>query len=208
MSEGIVLSSLHLLAWIHQYGYIGLAGLLVLGIVGLPLPDETLLTAVGYLIYRGDLQYVPSLVAGVVGGSIGITISYVVGYRVGRPLILWAGRYLHLTEKRFARVERYFERYGALTLLLGFFVPGVRHVTAIVAGVGAMPYSRFALAAYTGVCIWVTLFITLGRFAGPQILALRALFPASDLWLALIMGAALCLVFLTWLWAWLAHRSS
>ncbi|MHB1629003.1 MAG: DedA family protein [Bacilli bacterium] len=154
---------------IHHYGYIGLTGILVLGIVGLPLPDETILTAVGYFVYRGDLAYFPALLAGVAGGAIGITLSYLVGALLGRPLVLRFGRCLHITDKSLLRVERYLERYGSLTLFGGFFIPGVRHVTAIVAGLGGMTWARFALAAYAGVCVWVTAFITLGRFAGPQI---------------------------------------
>lgn len=186
------MTSAHLLVWIHQYGYAGLAAILVLGIVGLPLPDETILTAVGYLIYRGHLAYVPSLVAGVLGGCVGITLSYVVGARVGRPLLLRLGRYVRLTEQRMERVEHFFAKYGSLSLIIGFFVPGVRHLTAIVAGVGGMTYRRFAIAAYTGVCLWVTAFITLGRFAGPQLEALRESYPVSDLWLAAGLAGLLC----------------
>lgn len=197
------MTSTHLLLWIHQYGYAGLAAILVLGIVGLPLPDETILTAVGYLIYRGHLDYLPSVMAGIIGGCIGITLSYAVGAWVGRPLILRLGRHLHLTERRMQRVERYFARYGGVSLIVGFFVPGVRHVTAIVAGLGGMGYARFALAAYTGVCLWVTAFITLGRFAGPQIAALRDAFPVGDLWLAAFMAGALCVAGLG---LWIRHR--
>jgi membrane protein DedA with SNARE-associated domain len=45
----------HVLAWIAQYGYLAIFSLLVLGIVGLPVPDETLLTFTGYLVFRGHL---------------------------------------------------------------------------------------------------------------------------------------------------------
>lgn len=193
------MTSAHLLVWIHQYGYVGLAGILILGIVGLPLPDETILTAVGYLIYRGHLAYLPSLLSGIIGGGIGITLSYAAGAWIGRPLLLRLGRHVGLTEPRMATVERYFDKYGSVSLIAGFFVPGVRHVTAIVAGLGGMPYPRFALAAYTGVCIWVTAFITLGRFAGPHVAALREAFPVGDLWLSAGMAGTFCLVG-CWLW--------
>ncbi len=154
---------------IQHYGYISLTGILVLGIVGLPLPDETILTAVGYFVYRGDLSYFPALLAGITGGAIGITLSYLVGVFVGRPLVLRFGRFFHITDRTLGRVETYLARYGTFTLFGGFFIPGIRHLTAIVAGLGGMSFPRFALAAYTGVCVWVTVFITLGRFAGPQI---------------------------------------
>jgi membrane protein DedA with SNARE-associated domain len=41
----------HILAWITEYGYAAIVGLLMLGIVGLPVPDETLLTFTGYLVF-------------------------------------------------------------------------------------------------------------------------------------------------------------
>lgn len=118
---------MQLIPFIHQYGYFGLMGILVLGIVGLPLPDETILTAVGFLVYRGHLSYFPSLLAGVAGGAIGISLSYAMGAVIGRPLILKYGAILHLSEQKLAKVEGYFERYGGITLIGGFFIPGVRH---------------------------------------------------------------------------------
>lgn len=48
-------------AWITHYGYVAIFVLLMLGIVGLPVPDEALLTFVGYLSFKGDLQVVTSL---------------------------------------------------------------------------------------------------------------------------------------------------
>lgn len=158
-----------LVGFIHHYGYIGLTAILILGIVGLPLPDETILTAVGYFVYKGSLLYFPSLFFGILGGLLGITLSYALGVFIGRPLVVRYGRYIHITEKLLIRVEQYFEKYGAVTLFGGFFIPGVRHVTAIVAGLSGIPYGKFAFPSYLGVCVWVTVFITLGRFAGPQI---------------------------------------
>ncbi len=180
---------------VHNYGYFGLAGILILGIVGLPLPDETILTAVGYLVYRGHLSYFPALFAGISGASVGITISFLIGVLVGRPLILVYGRYLHITEKKLQTIEKYFDRYGGITLIVGFFIPGVRHLTAIVAGLGGMKLSRFMIAAYTGVCLWVTTFITLGRFVGQHITTIRMHAP-YDIWY--LIGISTLGVVITW----------
>lgn len=158
-----------MLLWVQHHGYAGLIVLLVLGIVGLPLPDETLLTAVGYLVYRGYLGYAPALIAGSVGAAGGITLSYIIGLCIGRPAVLRYGRAVGLTERRLQRTEEFVQRYGGAALVVGFFLPGVRHMSAIVAGMCRMPPLRFAAAAYTGACLWVSTFITLGRFAGPHL---------------------------------------
>ncbi|MBV8729091.1 MAG: DedA family protein, partial [Acidobacteriia bacterium] len=69
----------HVLTWITQYGYLAIFLLLALGIVGLPVPDETLLTFTGYLIYKGHLSP-PLAFASALGGSAsGITASYALG---------------------------------------------------------------------------------------------------------------------------------
>lgn len=188
----------HLLLWVQHHGYAGLIVLLVLGIVGLPLPDETLLTAVGYLVYRGYLHYVPALLAGSFGASAGITLSYVIGLGVGRPVVLRYGRAAGLTDTRLRRVEEFVERYGGAALVAGFFLPGVRHVSAIVAGLCRMPPLRFAGAAYTGACLWVTTFITLGRFAGPRLAAASARPLHGYLWFVVVCVAVSALVWIQW----------
>ena len=71
--------------WITQYGYAGIFLLLMLGIVGLPVPDETLLTFVGYLSFQGKLALLPSVTAAFLGSSTGISVSYGVGRVAGSP---------------------------------------------------------------------------------------------------------------------------
>jgi len=82
---------------IAHYGYAAIFALLVLGIVGLPVPDETLLTFTGYLVFRGQLKPVPAFLAAMLGSGCGITISYLLGRVFGAPLIHRYGRYIHLT---------------------------------------------------------------------------------------------------------------
>ncbi len=63
----------HLLAIISRYGYAAIIVLLMLGIVGLPIPDEALLTLTGYLIFRGTLHTIPAYLAALLGSGCGIT---------------------------------------------------------------------------------------------------------------------------------------
>src|ERR1039458_7540610 len=86
----------HVLAWITQYGYLAIFSLLMLGIVGLPVPDETLLTFVGYLVYRGHLSLAPAYCTALAGSLCGITLSYTLGRIFGLPLIHRYGRYVRI----------------------------------------------------------------------------------------------------------------
>jgi membrane protein DedA with SNARE-associated domain len=153
---------------ISQYGHLAVFCLLVLGIVGLPIPDETLLTFSGYLVYRGQFHFLPTILTGYAGSICGITISYTIGRTGGLYLIHKYGSYIHLTKERLERVHNWFERMGRWALFVGYFMPGVRHFTAIVAGSSELEPHVFALFAYSGGLLWVITFVSLGYFLGEQ----------------------------------------
>ena len=71
------------LQWVATYGYFAIFGLLVFGIVGIPVPDEFLLTGCGFLIYRGDLHAIPAFASALGGSMCGITCSYIIGRTLG-----------------------------------------------------------------------------------------------------------------------------
>jgi membrane protein DedA with SNARE-associated domain len=155
-------------AWISQYGYAGLFVLLMLGIAGLPVPDETLLTFCGYLIWKGRLQPAYTFLAGLAGSMSGISLSYVLGRTCGYKVIFRYGRYIHLTEERLARIHAWFERMGPWLLAVGYFIPGVRHFTALVAGTTGLRPAVFAAFAYAGAAVWVATFLLLGYMMGEK----------------------------------------
>ena len=154
------------LDWISRYGYLGIFSLLVLGIVGLPIPDETLLTFAGYLIFRGKLQPVPTYLAALSGSMCGITLSYTLGRLTGYFLLEKYGAKLHIKMEHIHRVHDWFGKIGGLTLTFGYYVPGVRHLTAYVAGASELEVRTFAPFAYAGAVLWSASFIALGYYLG------------------------------------------
>ena len=157
-----------IIAWITQYGYLAIFVLLIFGIVGLPVPDETLLTFTGYLIYRGELSMPLAFAAAAAGSASGMTISYTLGRSFGLALLHRFGKHVHLTPERLARAHAWFERIGHWALTVGYFIPGVRHLTAYAAGMTEVAPHQFALFAYTGTVLWVTAFLSLGYFLGER----------------------------------------
>ncbi len=185
------------LGWISHYGYAGLFGLLILGIVGLPVPDETLLTFCGYLIWKGRLHPLGTFLAGFGGSLCGISFSYLLGRVYGNKVIHRYGRYIGLNAKRLDLVHRGFARWGRWLLAIGYFVPGVRHFTALVAGTTDLKWRVFALSAYSGAALWVATFLTLGYMVGEQWHQTSATFHKYSLLatgLALALGAAVWLI--------------
>jgi membrane protein DedA with SNARE-associated domain len=154
--------------WVAHYGYAAIFSLLVLGIVGLPVPDETLLTFAGYLVYKRNLIMLPTFASACLGSMCGITISYILGRSVGIYVLHRYGWLFHITPKRIERVHSWFDRFGTWTLLIGYFIPGVRHFTAVVAGTSTLRPALFAIFAYSGALVWTATFIGLGFFFGEQ----------------------------------------
>lgn len=150
--------------WIAHYGNFVLLLLLALGIVGLPVPDETLIAFSGALVAQNKLSLIPTQVTVFIGAVIGITVSYLLGRFIGNVVLVNYGQRVGLTASRMQRGHTWFERIGKWTLLIGYFIPGIRHLTGIVAGSTRLSYLQFAIFAYSGAFIWSQLFFALGYY--------------------------------------------
>ena len=181
---------------IKAYGYLGVFGSQMLGMFGLPVPDETILTFTGFLVYKNYLHLAPALLAAYLGSICGITLNYLVGRFVGFPLLRKYGYYLSLTEERINQAHRWFERYGKVALFVGYFLPGVRHLTAFSAGASRLEYRQFAPYAYAGACVWVATFIALGYFLGEE---WHKILPRIQSYLWITMGVLICLAIAAYL---------
>lgn len=151
---------------VMKYGYLGIFGSLALGVIGLPIPDEVLMTYAGFAVFRGTLYMPWTFMSAFLGAITGITISYSIGRKWGLPLLVRVGPYLHITPEKIASTQKLFTRYGPFLLVIGFFLPGVRHLTAYLAGMAVMDLRRFIVFAYTGAFIWSMTFLQLGMALG------------------------------------------
>jgi membrane protein DedA with SNARE-associated domain len=157
-----------LLGWVSQHGYAGLFVLLMLGIVGIPVPDEFLLTFTGYLVSQGRLELGPAILTAFLGSSCGISLSYIIGRAGGFWLVHRFGRYVGLTAERVEKVHWWFERRGRWALMFGYFFAGIRHLTALTAGSAKLDLLSFAIFAYSGALLWASTFVLLGYFLGER----------------------------------------
>jgi len=152
--------------WVTAYGYAAIFFLLMLGVVGLPIPDETLLVFCGYLISKGKMSPAAGFFAALAGSWCGISVSYTIGRTLGVGIVHRFGKYLHLTQERMDRVHQWFDRTGHWALMIGYYIAGLRHLTAIVAGTSGLGFPSFAAYAWTGGLLWVSTFLTLGYYLG------------------------------------------
>lgn len=153
-------------SFIGQYGYIAIFLLLTIGIVGLPLPDEILLTYLGYVTSLGTLTFFNTFLSAFLGALCGISISYYLGVKLGEPFIRKIGPKLFIKDRAVQKTGTLFNKYGPFVLFICYFIPGVRHVAAYLAGITEFSKKRFALFAYSGAFIWVFTFLIIGNRLG------------------------------------------
>lgn len=181
--------------FLQQYGYIGIFLFLVVGIAGLPLPDEIMMTFLGYLTSIDKLHFWYTFFSAFLGSAAGITISFWIGLKFGYPFIKRYGSRFFITRRRLKISQLLFRKYGNWLLFVGYFIPGVRHVTAYLAGITNTSFVRFALYAYSGAIVWCLTFIGLGNILGSK---WNLLFTTLHHYGA-ILGVVVLVVLLGWL---------
>jgi membrane protein DedA with SNARE-associated domain len=154
--------------WLTEYGYAGMFATWMLGIVAVPVPEETILTFSGFLVYNGTFRLLPACATGFLGSVCGITLSYTLGRSLGIRAVRRFGRRLHVDAEKLERVRRWFGRAGKWLLPVAYFIPGVRHFAALVAGTSRLELPVFAVFAYAGALVWSQSFIAIGYFFGPE----------------------------------------
>jgi len=187
-----------IIQWVTQYGYVAIFALLMLGIVGLPIPDETMMVFAGYLVSQGHLHPVTTVAVAFMGSVCGISCSYLIGRTMGLGFIHKWGRYIHVTEERLAKVHRWFDKIGHWALFVGYYIAGVRHFTAIVAGTTRLEFRSFALYAYSGALVWVCTFLGLGYYFGEHWKEVAEAVHRNMLWISIVVLIAAFVYWLYW----------
>lgn len=137
------------------------------GLVVMPfLPGDSLLFALGAIAATegSPLSLVTLIVILIVAAILGDAVNYAVGRRLG-PKVFKIDR-PWLNRKHLIETEKFYEKHGGKTILLARFLPIVRTFAPFVAGVGQMPYSRFAFFNVSGAVLWVLVCTLAGYFFG------------------------------------------
>lgn len=193
-----------LLQWVAHYGYLAIFLLLMTGILGLPVPDEWLLTFSGFLVFKGELHPLGTLAAAFLGSACGISVSYVLGDTLGLRAVRRFGHLVHLNEGRLERVRSWYDRIGKWLLVVGYFLPGIRHLSAFVAGLSRLSWPVFALFAYSGALLWSLTFLSVGYLVGERWRFIAAELHRGALLITLAAAAAALLALGLYRW-WRKH---
>jgi membrane protein DedA with SNARE-associated domain len=166
--EGIM--DLWIKEFIGQFGYWGVFLLIALENIFPPIPSEVILTFGGYMTSQTNLT-VPGVVASSTLGSVfGAVLLYQLGAILNvtklEVVIERYGRFLRLTKKDLSRADEWFEKYGIWTVFFCRFIPLIRSLISIPAGIAKMNFWMFISFTTLGTIIWNTVLINLGARVG------------------------------------------
>jgi membrane protein DedA with SNARE-associated domain len=139
-------------------GSLGLGGIFLLMLLEsacIPIPSEATMLFAGFNVANHHYSLFAITVAGVLGNLVGSWIAYAVGYYGRLELLERHGRALHISPRQLQRADRWFERYGAITVLVARVLPLVRTFISLPAGVARMPFWRFSVLTTVGCIPWV-----------------------------------------------------
>lgn len=148
--------------FIAQVGYPGLTFLMILESMVVPVPSEAVMPFAGFLIFSGQFSWLGVFFWSTVGSIIGSLLSYYLGAYGGRPAIEKFGKYLLLNTHHLELTEHFFKNHGRKTVFLSRFIPIVRHLISIPAGIAKMPIWEFLLLTTIGAGLWNAVLTYLG----------------------------------------------
>lgn len=190
--------------WVQELvvsmGYPGLFLLIVAESTMVPIPSLLVMPFAGFLAAQGHFSLPVILVINLVGALTGSGLSYWFGAAGGKPLLLKYGKYVLIKPKDIDKTEAFFAKYGVWTILISRFLPVIRHIISIPAGVARMPLVPFFALTGLGASLWGGGLMVMGYVLGARWAQIEAKAKSVDHLIALaivvaIVGAALYFYF-------------
>jgi membrane protein DedA with SNARE-associated domain len=141
-------------AFISATSYPGIFLLMVLESMVFPVPSEAVMPFAGFLIVDGQFTFTGVIIASTLGSIVGSLLSYAMGFYGGKPFIKRFGKYLLLDVHDLEITEKFFAKRGELTIFIARFVPVIRHLISIPAGLGKMKLGKFIIYTTLGAGLW------------------------------------------------------
>lgn len=156
----------------EQFGYIGVAFLIMIENLFPPIPSEVILTFGGFMTTNTSLSIIGMIIASTIGAVVGAAILYGVGTLLDverlEKIVDKYGNILRITKDDIHKADSWFDRHGVWTVFFCRFVPLIRSLISLPAGMANMSFGLFMLFTTLGTVIWNTVLIYLGAAVGSQ----------------------------------------
>lgn len=169
-------------AYIENYTYAGLFGVLLLCGLGLPLPEDIALLAGGFLVHRGITQFPMTLIVSFLGVIAGDNSLYYMGRRFGTGLVSYIQIGRPSSQAQFDRLKNFMHRYGNRAIFYARFLAGLRALVYLTAGSLGVSPGRFVFYDLLGALISVPIVVSIGYLFGAQIEALSHYLGVWSIW--------------------------
>jgi membrane protein DedA with SNARE-associated domain len=191
----------HLIMWIVEtVGRLGYPGILVLMFLEssfFPFPSEVVIPPAGYLAAQGKMSFHLVVIFGIIGSLSGALFNYWISLALGRPFLQRYGKYLLVSEKALARVDRFFDDHGHISTLVGRLLPGIRQYISLPAGTARMNLFIFVLFTSLGAGLWVLVLALVGYLVGYNQELLK-LYLHKAAWAMVCLSVLLTVGYLAW----------
>jgi len=172
-------------------GYTGLFVLIVLESTMVPVPSLLVMPFAGYLASQESFSLPAILTINSAAALTGSLFSYWLGAAGGKPLLLRYGKYVFVRAKDIEKTEQYFARHGGKTIFIGRFLPVVRHLISIPAGIARMSLPPFLALTFLGSTLWGGGLMLLGYGLGARWEAVATKAKRVDLLIAVAVVLAI-----------------
>ena len=149
-------------------GYAGVLVLMAIQSACIPIPSEVIMPVAGYALAHNQLQLILLATIGSIGANLGSIPAYWLGAKGGRPLIERYGKYILLSGRDLDLAEKFFHKYGSITVLVGRLLPIIRTFIALPAGIAKMNQVRFHVYTFIGSWPWCYALALLGMKLGDK----------------------------------------
>lgn len=154
----------HITNFINALGYPSVFLLMTAESMILPIPSEAVMPFAGFLIASDDFTFLGVIFFSTLGSLIGSLLSYFIGRYGGRAIILKWGKYFLLNEADLNKTENFFDQKGELTIFVSRFIPIVRHLISVPAGLAKMNLLKFCVYTVIGAGLWNTFLAMIGFY--------------------------------------------
>ena len=190
------------LSVMNQYGYLGVFLMIAIENIFPPIPSEVILLFGGFMTTKSDLSFIGVTITSTIGSVVGAIVLYGIGaWIVERNLYRFVNRYgkfLRVKTKDIDRTIQWFDKYGYWTIFFCRFVPLLRSLISIPAGLTRMNLPLFMLFTTIGTLIWNIVLIYLGQAVGGN---WHAIVYYMDIYSRIIYIVLIILaIFIIWKW--------
>jgi membrane protein DedA with SNARE-associated domain len=182
------------------WGYLGIFVFVFVGNLGVPVPEETVLIAAGFLASRGllDLEWV--YVVAVASAVIGDCCGFLIGRTGGQHLLERLAARFEFVRRRIDRLRLFFDQHGSKAVFMARFITGARFLAGPMAGAAGMPFLRFLGWNVMGALIWCSLMVTIGYLMGDEFWRAIGFVHWGARWIALVIALIAVAAFIVRWW--------